>query len=472
MMKTKLTYRALALLLTAALLLTSVVSLSSMIASAEFAADITTQQSDAGGSSDTTTEPSTQPQSGTTGQQTEESTDTTTQTETSAQPSTEPAQPSTTSPAVVSGGGKTQPSTRPQVNAGGGTVAVPQAVTWLGVDGTTNNMGSASNPYAVSSLQHFLEIQDKINVSGNSNKNFRLTVDINLSTLSISNFFEYAGFAASLVCISPALAASYPTQVFFNLDGDGHRIYGLNVTNSGKDTTAIFGYVSANSVISNVAFEDCTLNVEYASAKVCAIVAVQNMGTIQGCSFKNLTLSMNSAQGDGSTSETYQFSGGHIVQVGYAAVAGDNQGTITDSYLVDTTVRVWLRRFVGAVSGQNKGQITNLNGSGIVLRYFRFNDDRGPVRRFLVYRRDRRQKPYRRVYYRLHRQPARHRQCQFLYIRHLCRRRGRHQRRFHHQLLYQGQSEKQRDRNRFALQFQRIWRFAIHICHIRRCRGH
>lgn len=366
MMKTKLTYRALALLLTAALLLTSVVSLSSMIASAEFAADITTQQSDTGGSSDTTTEPSTKPQSETTGQQTEENTDTTTQTETSAQPSTEPAQPSTTSPAVVSGGGKTQPPARPQVNAGGGTVAVPQAVTWLGVDGTTNNMGSASNPYAVSSLQHFLEIQDKINVSGNSNKYFRLTVDINLSTLTISNFIEYAGFAASLVCISPALAASYPTQVFFNLDGDGHRIYGLNVTNSGKDTTAIFGYVSANSVISNVAFEDCTLNVEYASAKVCAIVAVQNMGTIQGCSFKNLTLSMNSAQGDGSTSETYSFSGGHIVQVGYAAVAGDNQGTITDSYLVDTTVRVWLRRFVGAVSGQNKGQITNLNGSGIV----------------------------------------------------------------------------------------------------------
>ncbi len=407
-MKKHLTIRLLGLLLTASVLLSST-GLMAMFASAEGSSDTISSADITTGSADITNNENT----GTTTAETETTQPFTTAPSTSSgteqnnteEPvATEPAsgeQPQTT--AVV-------PETEVNVVTEGGildtagpTIAVEgeklnaasQSVTWLGVDHTTTNMGKASNPYDVYDLAHFLEIQNLINDTGNADKYFRLTADIDLASVTISNFFEYAGFSGSLVCLSPSLATSNPSQVFINFDGDGYKIKNLNVTTVSNEICAIFGYLSANSNVYDINFENCSLTVSLSTARISAVVAAENAGIIHGCSFTGstsaVTLNMNGTAGDGSTSEIFELSTGHVVKVGYSAFVGDNEGTIEDCYFSNISIQINKRLFVGAVAGQNSGTITGINGevggvtvtafgvSGVTITAISNNDGSGQI---------------------------------------------------------------------------------------------
>lgn len=241
------------------------------------------------------------------------------------------------------------------------TGAKPMALTWLGVDGTTNNMGKPGNPYAVPDLEHFLGIHDIVNDSSSADKYFRLTADIDLESLTISDFRDYAGFKASLITVNPALAVSDPDKVFFNLDGKhngvNNKIKNLDVIQTNKTSCGIFGYIGPNSVLQNITFENCTLTANYQLARVNAVVAVQNAGIIRGCQFNGMTLTMATG-GDSWQDNNDSFSfAGHHVYLGNSAVVGDNRGTIENCSLNNINISVTKRWYVGAVAGQNSGTI-------------------------------------------------------------------------------------------------------------------
>ncbi|MEI6579437.1 MAG: hypothetical protein WCN92_08255, partial [Eubacteriales bacterium] len=276
-------------------------------------------------------------------------------------------------PDVAVEGGTLDPA-GPKVEVEGGTInAGSQAETWLGVDGTTTDMGKSTNPFDVSDVAHFLDIQSLINNTANTDKYFRLTADISLSSLTISNLTarDSFGFSASLICLNPALAISDPTKVFINLDGNGFKIKDLNISNTTAATCAIFGFLSANSVLNNIKFENCSTTVSYASARVIAVVAVQNMGTIQNCSLTGIngtpTINMSGTAGNNIIDDTFSLgtTPSHSVYIGYSAFVGDNQGTIKDCYFSNISINVWTRLFVGTVAGQNSGTITGINGAGV-----------------------------------------------------------------------------------------------------------
>ncbi len=381
-MKRQITFRLLAMLLTASLLLSST-GLLSMLAKAEEVTTAPTLVTQGGVMpGEQTSEPqttlpeseSTTREPGTTQPPTTNAPETTSAPETTTTPPTTTKPAANSDPTLVTEGGKLELS-GPQVNAEGFKPGpAPQAETWLGVDGTTTNMGKASNPYNVSDASHFLEIQTLINNTMNADKYFRLTADINLASVTIANYNAVAGFSASLICLDPALAVSDPTKIFINLDGNNFKIRNLNITNTSKDTCALFGYLSANSDVYGINFENCSLTVPYQNAQVSAVVAVQNMGLIRNCSFAGstsvTTLDMSSTQGPASAGETYTLGSqggnpGHIVRVGSAVFVGDNQGTIEACKFSDISVHVNRRTYVGGVAGQNSGTITGIKGSNL-----------------------------------------------------------------------------------------------------------
>lgn len=280
----------------------------------------------------------------------------------SALPSVATAPAVTAAPTVTAEGGALDKGGA-SVNAEGEvlTGAKPMAFTWLGVDGTTTNMGKPGNPYAVSDLEHFLAIHDVVNDTGSSDKYFRLTADIDLAPLTISDFRDYAGFKASLISVNPALAVSDPDQIFFNLDGKhngvNYKIKNLDVIQTNKTSCGIFGYIGPNCVLQNVIFENCKLTANYQLARVNAVVAVQNVGTVRNCQFNGMTLTM-ATSGDSWQDNNDSFSfAGHHVYLGNSAVVGDNRGTIENCSLSNINISVTKRWYVGAVAGQNSGTI-------------------------------------------------------------------------------------------------------------------
>lgn len=305
-------------------------------------------------------------------QETTTEAETTTERETStavstSEPETTVAPEITTNPTVTAEGGKLEPK-KPTVAVEGGRMsAYPQAQTWVG-DGTS------TNPYQVSSTAHFLEIQTIVSVSG-PDKYFILTSDISLSSVTIGDFTKYAsgnyGFNAALISINPFNADNSPTNYFINFDGNNYKIKDLNLTDATQETIAIFGHLSANSVIKNIDFENCAMTLSTQINKVAAIVAVQNKGTIENCTFTgnagSPTLNMNAVPGEVLSKDEFTFSTGYHYRVGYGVFVGENQGTIQNCYLKDVSMLVNKRSFVGIVAGQNSGTITGINGEGYGL---------------------------------------------------------------------------------------------------------
>jgi len=327
-MKRKITFRLLVMLLTAAVLLSST-GLSAMLASAEV-------------------------------------------TDTSAPAVSNPVE-ETTAPEVTAEGGKPAQA-GPSVSAGGGALrgAQPMAdVTWLGVDGTTADMGKATNPYDVSDVDHFLEMNAIINDIANGDKYFRLTADIDLTGIDINDFkdrvrVDEPGFGFDAFLVSTDWKSSSP-NIFVNLDGNGFKIKNLSLDTGSKVTCALFGYLNPYSEIYDIRFEDCAMTVNYSSAKSIALVAVQNLGVIDGCSFAGISLNMSGTQGDTYASATFDFSTTpvHTIHIGYSATVGDNQGTVSNCRYDGVSISVNRRNYVGVVAAQNNGDIIDIDGSGV-----------------------------------------------------------------------------------------------------------
>ena len=235
--------------------------------------------------------------------------------------------------------------------------------------------GTQSNPYQIGSVNDLLLMNSYINYEKSAQKVFALTRDIDLSGVRFTDFTECDGIW-SLVSAKASLSGN--ANVYFRLNGAGHKLFGLNLTLSqAAFTGAIFGYINANSVIENLTIESCALRVNYASDGAFAVFAVQNCGTIRNCAMKDCILDARSANVTRRSTDAGWLSdiAGSRVYMGYALGVADNAGkvmnfTVSGSDANKGVIVKGGRRFVGVVAGQNRRDVSDASVSGVrVLSY-------------------------------------------------------------------------------------------------------
>lgn len=237
----------------------------------------------------------------------------------------------------------------------GGAISTTTVATEGGALVTENKgSGTVSDPYRISNVDDFLGMQDKINQTTNANKNFVLTEDIDLSSVDADKFISNSVYSGALVSLSKNLSAA-SKNVYFTLDGNGHKIKGLNVSFEKGESFAVFGYVNSKSTIKNLVVENCRINVA-TDAKNVSVLVSENEGLISGCEVKNSVLSMK-----------------NVAKAGL--VAASNNGTISDVKVMGTQSNVNGASAashtisgsgtIGAVVGTNSGKITGVSAINI-----------------------------------------------------------------------------------------------------------
>lgn len=250
-----------------------------------------------------------------------------------------------------------------------------KAFQWLGVNGTQTNMGSQSNPYNVSSVEHFLAMNEVINDTGFSTKYFQLTADLDFSSITIDSTVLDAqgetGMTGSLVSVDPTLSSS---SVFFHLDGNGKKLTNLSIVNSEYASLSVFGYVNASSTITNLSVSKATITNGYTDAQAAGII-LKNEGTVKDCNFTEIVLDTTA-----STTKAESFyptdDASLRVYTGTAIVV-DNSGVIDGetNYDMNTilvhaenvTVRT-SRPYAGVMVAQNRGKINKIRARFITVK--------------------------------------------------------------------------------------------------------
>ena len=219
--------------------------------------------------------------------------------------------------------------------------------------------GTEASPYLVTDVADFIKIQSIINDTSKKDKYFALADDIDLSSISYSTLKANKVFSGTLVSVDKSLSDAAPKSVKMILDGKNHRIYGLNVENSGSGAVAIFGYLSANSVIKNVVFDNIDVRVTSDKALINSAVAVYNKGEINGCMFKNITIDVTGSADNTNESAVISES---IKTDAVTGIAGVNAGSIINTQVTGSKISVAGKKVnVGLLSGENTGSIKNVN---------------------------------------------------------------------------------------------------------------
>lgn len=242
-----------------------------------------------------------------------------------------------------------------------------KAFQWLGVDGTETNVGSKSNPYAVSSVEHFLAMNEIINDTGFSTKYFQLTQDIDFSTTTIDSTVLSAqgetGMEGSLVSVDPTLSSS---SVLFYLDGNGKKITGITIDNSEYASLSIFGYVNSASTITNLTVNKATITNGYSDAQAAGII-LKNEGTVKDCNFT--VISLDTTASSTKAESFYPTDDASLRVYSGTACIVDNSGVIDGETNYDkNTILVHAenitvktsRPYAGAVVAQNRGKINKI----------------------------------------------------------------------------------------------------------------
>lgn len=246
--------------------------------------------------------------------------------------------------------------------------------------------GTAADPYRISDVDDFLKMQDKINLTTSSDKYFILTDDIDLSEIDANDFTSNSVYSGSLVSVSKSLGTS-SKNVYFVLDGNGHKLKGLNVTFDKGNNFALFGYVNFGSTIKNLIVENCSIKVD-TDAESCAILAAENDGAITGCSIINSTVTAKSVAKAGlavainngeignikitgkqtnmgtATAGSHSIGGNGVI----GSVAGTNGGKITGAEVINVGIYVNSavsgKAICGGIVGSNSGTVSNSFASG------------------------------------------------------------------------------------------------------------
>ncbi len=298
----------------------------------------------------------------------------TTEAETEAESTTIGAEkPATTKPAETT---ETTTEKKPDIQIEDGKVDNNKAGEWVGVDGTTANMGTESNPYAVSSVDFFLRMNEAINDTGNANKYFRLTADIDFADVTIDQAYlddqaEYGGIGGALVSVNPDVSSN--SNVFFHLDGNGKQIKNVTMSLSSFTSLSIFGYVNSASTITNLAVHNVSITNGYSDAQAAGIV-LKNDGSIDECRFSiivlDTTASTTKAESfypDNTTLRTYS---GTAIVVDNGGVIDSETNFDNTNVKLNTAENVTIktsRPYASALVAQNRGKINKVRGVKLTI---------------------------------------------------------------------------------------------------------
>lgn len=244
---------------------------------------------------------------------------------------------------------------------------------WVGVNGTAD-IGSEKNPYAVSSVEHFLAMNVVLNDIGNANKYFRLTADLDFTGYtfdsSLLNTQGHSGMDGSLVSVNPSLSSS---NVFFHFDGNNKSISNITIENDEYSSLSIFGYVNAASTIENLVVNNVSIKNSYSGAQAVGII-LKNDGIVKECIFTviNLDTSASSAKAE----SFYPTDDASLRVYTGTAIVVDNSGIIDGETGYDRSAAVvnvenvtvkTSRPYAGALVAQNRGKINKVRGVFITV---------------------------------------------------------------------------------------------------------
>lgn len=218
----------------------------------------------------------------------------------------------------------------------------------------TKGTGTASDPYRIENAADFLAMQDKINLTTSADKHFVLTDDIDLSEIKAENFISNRVYSGSLVSVSKTLSAS-SKNVYFILDGNGHKLKGLNVTFTKGENIAIFGYVNSRSTIKNLTVDKCAVNAE-TDVKNCAVLACENDGTISSC---EITYSVLTVKNVANAGMAVAVNGGTVTGVKVLGTQSNVGGASKTSHTLSGCGTV------GGVVGNNSGKVTKVSAINV-----------------------------------------------------------------------------------------------------------
>lgn len=246
---------------------------------------------------------------------------------------------------------------------------------WVGVDGTTANMGTEANPYAVSNVDFFLGMSELINDTGNTNKYFKLTADIDfaettIDTALLESLAEHTGIGGTLVSVNPEFSSN--SNVFFHLDGNGKTIKNVTIDLDGFNSLSIFGYVNSASTITNLTVSKSKITNKYTDAQAAGII-LKNEGTVKDCNFTEIvidtTASTTKAESfypDNTTLKTY--SGTAIIVDNSGVVDNETKYDQNLNHVLAENVKVLTSRpYAGSAVAQNRGKINKVRARYITV---------------------------------------------------------------------------------------------------------
>ncbi len=246
------------------------------------------------------------------------------------------------------------------------TTAAPNVVAEGGSveNGRLKGAGTESNPYLVSDADDFFKMQDIINDSNSADKFFVLNDDIDLSQVSYSDLKENSVFPGTVVSVDKSKSDASSNTVRFTLNGKNHKIYGLNVDNTGSDGAAVFGYIGSKSVIENVRFENITIDVMNKKAVVNSAIAVYNNGVIRNCEIKAVRINVFDRGNSNTDSKTVN---GSLIIKESTGFIGINGGEISDIEITRAVIHSEAEKNnIGVVAGINTGKISQVKVSATV----------------------------------------------------------------------------------------------------------
>ncbi len=245
-------------------------------------------------------------------------------------------------------------------------------ISWVGIDGTEEDAGTLNNPYAVSSVEHFLGMNEIINATGTSRKYFQLTADIDFSSYTLDTETlrnqSKTGMNYSLVSVDPSLSNS--SDVFFVLKGNNKRILNVTMTSDELNSMSIFGYLNSSSSIENVTFKDITITNENSAGKATGII-LKNSGTVKDCVFTGITVKTKAQSRD---DKAFQPVSDLTVYPGTSACIVDNSGIFecSTSYdrseisvQVDNITVETNSSYAGVLVAQNRGKVNKIRADYI-----------------------------------------------------------------------------------------------------------
>lgn len=271
---------------------------------------------------------------------------------------------------------QTQPDTQENIVENGGAIEVH----------TLDGDGTADRPYIIADVDDLFLMQEIINDSTKQDKNFSLVADIDLSGVTASDLAKNDVTPGTLISLNKTLSDATPKSVWFNLNGCGHKIYGLKVASSELQSVALFGYVSKNSTVKNLVVEDFDVTVKNEKASSVSAFVLFNDGTVRNSTFNGVTLSVQSASASAVAGGIVAVNNGRVadltinnVKVNVACavnaagcVAGNNNGAITAVKAAGVSVVTSEENAtssIGAVAGVNNSQIKDCAVSPVALAY-------------------------------------------------------------------------------------------------------